>query len=314
MHLANEAPDKLEFTGERFTPECVREIWYEHVHRYVLAGELVRGKSVLDAACGEGFGAHYLASRAEAVHAVDNSQQAIAHAATRYRAGNLSFQVGDCRALPFADGQFDCVVSFETLEHVLEQAEMLREFRRVLAADGFLLISSPDRAVYSDRMKNNNPFHLRELYRHELEELLAGQFPAVRLLGQKLAFHSMIWQLGSRDAVDPGDSPGPPSLAVQRDHNGVTSRLPRPGGDAVYFIAMCAAQMEFLPQLREKLWLFDDAAESVYQHYHHEIRKNMVAGEILLGKDREIEALKAALQGMQDGPRRPWWRRLFGGW
>ena len=38
----------MEFTGERFTPECVREIWYEHFHRYVLAGEFASGKRVLD--------------------------------------------------------------------------------------------------------------------------------------------------------------------------------------------------------------------------------------------------------------------------
>jgi 2-polyprenyl-3-methyl-5-hydroxy-6-metoxy-1,4-benzoquinol methylase len=52
----------LEFTGERFTPECVREIWYEHYHRYVFAREHVAGLKVLDAACGEGYGSYILAS------------------------------------------------------------------------------------------------------------------------------------------------------------------------------------------------------------------------------------------------------------
>ena len=47
----------LEFTGERFTPECVREIWYEHMHRYAFARPFARGLRVLDAACGEGYGA-----------------------------------------------------------------------------------------------------------------------------------------------------------------------------------------------------------------------------------------------------------------
>ena len=59
--------EKLEFTGERFTPECVREIWYEHFHRYVFAREMVRGKRVLDAACGEGYGSALLASAASSV-------------------------------------------------------------------------------------------------------------------------------------------------------------------------------------------------------------------------------------------------------
>lgn len=308
--MTRESSQQLEFTGERFTPECVREIWYEHMHRYVLAGELTRGKTVLDAACGEGFGAHHLAATASHVSAVDISQPAIAHASERYRRGNLSFQVADCRALPFADGQFDRIVSFETLEHLHDQARMLREFRRVLASDGFLLISSPDKAVYTEQLGNDNPFHLRELYRQELEDLLAGEFPAVRLLGHKLAFHSMIWPLDPPAAGKPGPIS---SLALHRQHEGVTSRLPAPGGDAVYYIAVCAAEEKFLPQLGQQLWLFDDAAESVYRHYQHEIRKNMQAGEILQSKDREIEALQAALRELQAPSPRPWWRRLFDG-
>ena len=54
----------LEFTGERFTPECEREIWYEHLHRYAFARPLVCGLTVLDAACGEGYGSALLASAA----------------------------------------------------------------------------------------------------------------------------------------------------------------------------------------------------------------------------------------------------------
>jgi len=308
--LTCESSNNLEFTGERFTPECVREIRYEHMHRYVMAGELVQGKRVLDAACGEGFGAHHLATRASHVSAVDISPQAIAHASARYPDGNLSFQVADCLSLPFADGQFDCIVSFETLEHLQDQAKMLREFRRVLARDGFLLISSPDKAVYTEQLKNDNPFHLRELYRQELEDLLETEFPAVRLLGHKLAFHSMIWPLAPAQA----DCAPLSGLAVHREQEGETLRVPGPGGAAVYFIALCAAEERFLPQLGDRLWLFDDAAESVYQHYQHEIRKNMQAGRILQEKDREIEALASALRDLQDRCNRPWWRRLFDGW
>ncbi|NNK38121.1 MAG: class I SAM-dependent methyltransferase, partial [Xanthomonadales bacterium] len=63
----------LEFTGERFTPECVREIRYEHVHRYAFARELVSNRRVLDAACGEGYGSALLAQTARSVCGVDVS-------------------------------------------------------------------------------------------------------------------------------------------------------------------------------------------------------------------------------------------------
>lgn len=307
--------DSLEFTGERFTPECVREIRYEHIHRYALAAEFARGRNVLDAACGEGYGAWLLARHALSVTGIDIDETSISHAAAGYRAANLTFRVADCCALPFADGQFGAVVSFETLEHLEAQQQMLREFRRVLAPDGFLVISSPDRAVYTDRLQNLNPFHVRELYRPEFEALLREPFAAVRLLGQRLAFHSVIWTLPH--ATDPPvEAPGPLAASFHREGPGGIDQLPVPPGDAVYLIALCAAEPQYLPDPGAAVFLFDDETESVYRHYHHEIRRNMQAGALLEQRDREIEALKSerdrALTAAAHPQRRTWWRRLLG--
>jgi SAM-dependent methyltransferase len=309
--LTKESTPVLEFSGERFTPECVREIWYEHVHRYVLAGEGVAGKRVLDAACGEGYGSHYLAGQAKHVTGVDISPQSITHASARYQAANLSFLQADCRSLPFPDRHFDCIVSFETLEHMRQQEQLLAEFRRVLATDGFLLISSPDKAVYSGQLHNENPFHVRELERREFEDLLTTQFPAVRLLGQKLAFHSVVWPLQTGAETGKGESGQPPVSLFHRQSDGRNTLSEIPPGKAVYLIAACAADAVCLPSLRDTVWWFDDEAESVYRHYHHEIGKNMSAGELLLSKDREIASLKAELQGVGRQARKPWWQRWF---
>ena len=111
--------DSLEFTGERFTPECEREIWYEHYHRYALAARWCASARTLDAACGEGYGSAMLAQMAASVEGVDISPQAIEHARKRYgHLGTPGFQVADCTSLPFEDNEFDRVVSFETLEHL----------------------------------------------------------------------------------------------------------------------------------------------------------------------------------------------------
>ena len=72
--------EALEFTGERFTPECVREIRYEHIHRYAFAQAFVQGRRVLDAACGEGYGSALLAGCADSVVGVDISEEAVGHA------------------------------------------------------------------------------------------------------------------------------------------------------------------------------------------------------------------------------------------
>ncbi len=292
----------MEFTGERFTPECVREIWYEHLHRYALAGELVAGKRVLDAACGEGYGSAHLAHIAKTVIGVDISTDAIRHASERYQADNLKFQTADVCKLPFQDDEFECIVSFETLEHLEDQSGLLKEFRRVLEPSGFLLISSPDKAVYSDHYQNKNEFHVRELYRDELETLLAEQFPTHHLLRQKLVFYSAIWS-------EDGNS----RLAFHQSQSGRISVTKTPGHKAMYYIAICAADKDCLPALERDLWLFDDAEESVYEHYHHEIRKNMAAGELLASLQRQLDELRAVQRDADSAHHRPksWWRRLF---
>jgi len=293
-------PSDLEFTGERFTPECVREIWYEHMHRYALASHWCQGLKVLDAACGEGYGSALLAGTAAEVTGLDISGEAIRHARERYGGvDNLDFETGDCTRLPFADGEFQCIVSFETLEHLEDQAGMLAEFRRVLNPDGFLLLSSPDRAVYSEELGNRNEFHVRELNRDELLELLSATFPHYRLLGQRLLFHSAIWSLGGGERV-----------ALQHlGERGLQAgnRIPH---NPVYFIAVCAGSEDCLPTMERDLWLFDDGSQSVYEHYLGEIRKNMAAGGIIAERDREIADLKRQLGETGNGA--PWYRRLFG--
>ena len=94
--MADSTP-ALPFDGERFTPECVREMWYEHWHRYVFAQDFVAGKRVLDLACGEGYGADLLARTASSVVGVDISEAAIAHARARYDRPGLSLRLATVR-------------------------------------------------------------------------------------------------------------------------------------------------------------------------------------------------------------------------
>jgi SAM-dependent methyltransferase len=290
----------LEFTGERFTPECEREIWYEHFHRYAVAAQWCSHKRTLDAACGEGYGASLLAKSAESVEAVDVSEAAITHARQRYAdQPGLGFHVADCTSLPFQDDEFDRIVSFETLEHLTEQEQLLAEFRRVLKPDGFLILSSPDKAVYTDQQKTVNEFHVKELYRNELEDLLGRHFPAYSLLGQKLTFHSAIWSLDGVERVTFDQ--------VFEDKHAPAKTINQ---NPMYLIALCAAEQSCLPDTSARLWLFDDREESVYQHYHGEIKRNMAAGGIIAGLEKKIVELeKLTSLGLE--PRPSWWQRLL---
>jgi 2-polyprenyl-3-methyl-5-hydroxy-6-metoxy-1,4-benzoquinol methylase len=293
--------DSLEFTGERFTPECQREIWYEHFHRYALAARWCANKRTLDAACGEGYGSALLAGSAASVEGVDISEQAIAHARQRYgQLEGVGFHIADCTTLPFDDNEFDRVVSFETLEHLEAHDELLAEFRRVLKPDGFLILSSPDKAIYSDEQNTVNEYHVKELYRNELEALIQRHFPASYLLGQKLMFHSAIWSMDGADKVTLDQ--------ISADEINTPASFTQP---PMYFIALCAAEQTNLPDVDGQLWLFDDREESVYQHYHGEIKRNMAAGGIIAGLEKEIEELKN--QSEQAVSKQPsWWQRLLG--
>jgi SAM-dependent methyltransferase len=300
----------LEFTGERFTPECVREIWYEHWHRYVFARAFAPGRRVLDAACGEGYGSAMLAASAASVLGVDIADAAVAHARQRYaQHANLRFEQGDCTALTCADAQFDLIVSFETLEHVAAQEALIAGFARTLAPEGLLIVSSPDKRTYSEKSGFRNEFHVRELYRDELLALLRPHFPFVRLYAQKLLFQSAIWALDEAD--------GSAQVA--------TSRHGEPQGgfdyEPLYYIAVCAhkAPAVELPGLA----LFGDAEESVYAHYNHEIRKNMGAGRRIAELESELAALRKQARGAADvqagsngeiPPRRSGWRRWLPPW
>jgi SAM-dependent methyltransferase len=294
----------MDFTGERFTPECVREIWYEHWHRYVFARGFANGKRVLDAACGEGYGSALLASRATSVLGMDISAEAIAHAKSRYAdRANLRFERGDCTALDLPAASFDLVVSFETLEHVAAQEELISGFARVLADDGAFIVSSPDKRTYSEISGFRNEFHVHELYREELVTLLKKHFPFVNLYGQKLLFQSAIWTLegNGQTVASATSSAGEPQTGFNYD--------------PLYFIAVCSKRPLVIEQ--PAVSLFGDREESVYQHYNGEVRKNMVAGSRIAELEAEIASLrKASLQqtasvSSSAMSRKSWWRRIF---
>lgn len=276
----------LPFTGERFTPECVREISYEHWHRYAFARALAAGKRVLDAACGEGYGSAQLAQVAAETTGIDIDAAAIAHAQSRYGAhANLRYLQADVTALDaLPDCSFDLIVSFETLEHVQAQERLLDGFARLLADDGVLLVSTPDKLHYNAHAEPN-PFHVRELHREEFEALLAARFPARRMYAQKLLFQSALWALDG-DGVQA-------SVGVQTSvQDGETLRegLAYP---PLYYVAACARSAEALNKL-PALSLYGDASESVYAHYNAEVRKTIAGGARIAELEAEVEALRRA--------------------
>jgi GT2 family glycosyltransferase/ubiquinone/menaquinone biosynthesis C-methylase UbiE/glycosyltransferase involved in cell wall biosynthesis len=186
------AAKPLHFSGERLTAAISGQVEIEHYHRYLLAREHCRNLDVLDCASGEGYGAALLAQVARSVVGVEIDHESVEAARAEFPHPNLSFQQGDARALPLPDASVDVAVSFETLEHLFEQEQFLSELRRVLRPGGLLVISTPDRDIYSPFGAPPNPFHRLELTRSEFEDLLHRHFANVAVAGQRAMIGSVI--------------------------------------------------------------------------------------------------------------------------
>ena len=183
---------QLPSTGERFLPEWGGDSELEHIHRYVLACELIEDMDVLDIASGEGYGSSMLAEKANTVIGVDISQETIKHAKRKYSGKNLKFMVGGCDKIPMPDSSVDAVVSFETIEHHDLHDEMISEIKRVLKPTGILIISSPDKRNYSEGPGIENPYHVKELYEEEFKELINNNFKETSFFGQRITHGSYV--------------------------------------------------------------------------------------------------------------------------
>lgn len=173
--------DGLPDSGERVVPDFVDDSQWiasnllkQHLKRYGWANSMCADKSVLDIACGSGYGAKGMADAgAKSVLGVDLDSRAVAYAKDRYRHPNVEFRSGTIHDV---DETFDLITCFETLEHVSEPTEFLQALRKCLKPGGRLMISAtvvPTMDIY--------PYHLRDYTKAEFRDACkAAGFEAER--------------------------------------------------------------------------------------------------------------------------------------
>lgn len=168
-----------------------------HIIRYLKAAEFIRpGDVVLDAACGLGYGSYilYSASKAANIIGIDGSEYGVRYSNLNYSiAGKLNYQLGflpSClKSIP--SGSVDFITSFETLEHVKEPLELLKEFYRILSPGGRIITSVPN--DWSDETgEDPNPFHFHVYDWHKLKDQMAAYFDC------ELAFNQTASQCKDR--------------------------------------------------------------------------------------------------------------------
>lgn len=287
---------KIDFTGERYVTGLAGPIQHEHYHRYLFAAPYCRDRSVLDIACGEGYGCHLLAQIASSVVGVDIDDETIRYAQGQYASSHLRFEIGDATAIPLPAESVDVVTSFETIEHFADHERFLAEVARVLRPGGLLIISSPNRPVYSEENQHANPFHARELDREEFRTALQSQFANVVLLEQRSIDGSVIMaEARARSPLEGFDSPD--GLAYAH-HSGVPSPH--------YFVAI--ASTGELPDVANSL-LFSGAYLGNLHSTIDELNKRISTSEGAIATlrsqldraERQARGLRAALEQWRAG-------------
>ncbi|MCK6616498.1 MAG: class I SAM-dependent methyltransferase [Cyclobacteriaceae bacterium] len=144
---------------------------------YVAAGEYIHG-NVLEIGCGEGRGVALLSKKAESFTAVDKLDEALAKLRIKFpQAKFIAMNLPPLTGLP--DNAFDCVVSFQVIEHIKNDRLFLQEIHRLLKPGGVALITTPNRKMSLTR----NPWHVREYLADELTALAASVFSQVEMKG-----------------------------------------------------------------------------------------------------------------------------------
>ena len=195
----------------------------------------------------------------------------------------MTFAEGSCAKLPFGDGTFDVVVSFETIEHILEQNEFLDEIKRVLKPAGLLIMSSPNRAQYSDARGYSNEFHVKELYRAEFSELLNARFQHISWFSQRNAFVSLLVP----EAIDKSHTIGETLTISKAKPDALQAALP-----ALYFLVFATNDSAAVGQLTPRLSVFSDSEEWAYSDY----RKIYQASQTFWKREAELVARCAELE------------------
>jgi Methylase involved in ubiquinone/menaquinone biosynthesis len=160
--------------------------WGEHAARYVFTFPYIENKTVLDIACGTGYGLGLLKQKAKHVTGVDVDIEAAKKAGIECNE-KTAVLLADGLNLPFEDESFEVITSFETLEHLHERPRFLSELKRVLCENGVLILSTPN-ANYTKPVngKPSNPFHVFEYKPEELRIELENHFTIESFLGQTL--------------------------------------------------------------------------------------------------------------------------------
>ena len=162
-------------TAERVSRELSDNFVFQRsLLAYRAAAERIGG-DVLEIGTGSGYGIEVVAPHAARYVTLDKH----APAPELTQRPGVEFRQAAVPPLPFGDATFDCVISFQVIEHIENDEAFVREIHRVLRPGGRFVVTTPNAPMSLTR----NPWHVREYTADELQGLLAGVFAETEMLG-----------------------------------------------------------------------------------------------------------------------------------
>ncbi|HEY2010135.1 MAG TPA: methyltransferase domain-containing protein [Rhizomicrobium sp.] len=147
-------------------------------------GQFGAEDSVLDIACGDGYGCRIMAPQVGRVLGVDINQPLIAANRENNKVDNISYDVGDCFALSLPNGAMTGATAMELIEHlpVDKVDDFIAEVRRVIQPGGSFICSTPQNSHGDIPLV---PWHVKEYSVAELRAILERHFSSVKILSSK---------------------------------------------------------------------------------------------------------------------------------
>ena len=164
-------------TAERISERDASDnyVFQRSLLAYRRAAELVSG-DVLEIGTGTGYGIPLLASRVKSLLTVDKYMPPI----DLVPHNNVEFRQMTASSLGnLAAESFDCVVTFQVIEHIRNDVAFVHGIERLLKPGGVLILSTPNRLMSLTR----NPWHVREYTAEELKSLLGSFFAWIEAEG-----------------------------------------------------------------------------------------------------------------------------------
>lgn len=162
-------------TAERISRDASDNFVFQRsLLAYHAAAERIGG-DVLEIGTGTGYGVEIVAPRARSFVTLDK----LPPTGELPIPGNVEYRQATVPPLAFEANTFDFVLSFQVIEHVERDLELIREVKRVLRPGGKFIVTTPNARMSLTR----NPWHIREYTADEFRNILECEFSRVEALG-----------------------------------------------------------------------------------------------------------------------------------